>query len=230
MEIASHILISCPHNTGGKAETWVLPVGVAANTEDKKSPPGSAHWQEVVEAERVFGTAEKYRLNLNILFNPEFIPWKQVLWLNTPVIKRISVDLTKHCMVNGISNNKTFIIFALYSVDDAEALCDSTVLCHEICTLKKPQHISMRYRNWGTIIGSLGFNLWMFIFEWSKIKEQVEGNNASISGPWALALRFRLMAKFLTCSKISLKTPSRLSASLRLYNYSYSASYPLSVF
>jgi len=33
MEIASHIQIACPHSTGGKAEMWVLRVGVAVNTE-----------------------------------------------------------------------------------------------------------------------------------------------------------------------------------------------------
>lgn len=80
--------------------------------------------------------------------------------------------------------------------------------------LKKHHHLSMRYRNWGTIIGSLDFNLGMFIFKWRKIKEQVEGNNAAIGGPWTLALSFGLMAKILTCLKISFKTPSGLSASL----------------
>lgn len=90
--------------------------------------------------------------------------------------------------------------------------------------LKKHQHLSMRYRNWRTVIGSLDFNWWKFIFEWRKTKEHVEGNNAAVSGPWTFALSFEMMAKILTCSKVSFKISSGLSVSLRLYNCRYSAS------
>lgn len=69
----------------------------------------------------------------------------------------------------------------------------------------------------------------MFIFEWHKIKEEVEENNTAISGTSTIALSFGGMAKTQTSLKVSFKESSAHSVSLRLYKYLHSASYHFEV-
>lgn len=50
----------------------------------------------------------------------------------------------------------------------------------------------------------------MFIFEWHKIKEEVEENNTAISGTSTIALSFGGMAKTQTSQRFHLKNHLRI--------------------
>lgn len=147
MEMESHILITCPHSSGSKAETWVLQVGVAENTEGCEIFPfsGSAHWQEWVETDSVLRTGGENRLQLT---------YSLILKLSNEMIL---CGLINQCGFNRkihgerqqtgypITRRSSSLLYILWMMQKHSVFLQSFVIKF---TLKKYlQDLSKRYRN-----------------------------------------------------------------------------------